>query len=151
VANWTESQRVRLAYEEMLLKQEISHFWFQDRTSAGLTTARGKHTTARNRAYTMCVWMKAGYPDEMPDLYIIEPCPLYGYQNKTVQSYGTSHQMHAWTPDWNDYVKICHTKEDYWSAADTIVSVVLKGFLWLEAFEVHCRTGQSIDAFSLSY
>lgn len=151
MAIWTPEQAVRLAYEELLVAQEIPHFRFYDHTLGGLTTVRGQHTTSYSHVYSLCAWIKIAYPLEMPGLYVTSPDPLVGYLNKTIQSYGTSHAMHVWESDWNDYVKICHTKPEYWNASETIVSVLMKGFLWLEAFEVHCRTGRKIDDFSLTY
>jgi hypothetical protein len=151
MAVWTENQRVRLVYEEGLLAEEFPHFSFQDRAQAGLTTVRGVHTSSANSNYSVCVWLKSGFPYEMPGLYITSPSPLYGYGGKTIQSHQTSHAMHVWAPDWNNYVKICHCKSEYWSASNTIVSVLMKGFLWLEAFEAHLRTGRSIDAYSLTF
>lgn len=151
MATWSDVQRNRLYFEEQLLSNEIPHFYFQDRAQAGLTTIRGNHTTTANRTYPLCVWVKSNYPYEMPALYVTAPSPLYGYGGKTIQSFGTSHTMHVWEPDWNNYVKICHTKSEYWTASDTMVGILMKGFLWLEAFEVHCRTGQSIDTLSLTY
>lgn len=151
MANWTESQRVRLAYEERILTQEFPHFQFYDRSSGGFTTIWGNHVTAASREYTICVWIKAGFPYEIPGLYVTSPCPLIGYGGKSIQSYGSSHAMHVWAPDWNGYVKVCHSKSEYWSASYTLVSVVMKGLLWLEAFEAHCKTGKSIDAYSLTF
>jgi hypothetical protein len=154
MAGWSASQRTRLAYEEALIREHMPHFWFRDHAKAGLTTVWGEHVTAANRAYTLCIWIKAGFPYEMPGLYVTSPCPLYGYRGKTIQSWAeeySSHTMHVWKSDWNDYVKICHTKEEYWNASDTLLSILMKGMLWLEAFEVHYRTGQSIDSLSLSY
>lgn len=151
MAVWTEDQRMRLVLEESLLAEEFPHFSFQDRTQAGLTTVRGTHTSSAGNSYNVCVWLKSGYPHIMPDLYITSPCPLYGYGSKTIQSFGTSHLMHVWEPDWNNYVKICHCKSDYWTASSNIVSVLMKGFLWLEAFEAHRRTGSNIDEYSLTF
>ncbi len=151
MATWSEIQRTRLSGEEQLLSGSIPGFSFQDRAKAEVTTIRGNYTTTHNKTYSLCVWLKENYPYEMPSLYITAPCPLYGHNGKTIQNYGTSHTMHVWTPDWNNYVKICHTKSEYWAASDTIVGIIMKGFLWLEAFDVHCKTGKSIDTLSLTY
>lgn len=148
---WTEEQRMRLALEESLLGEEFPHFSFHDRTQAGRTTVRGSHPTTAGNTYSICLWLKEGYPHTMPGLYITSPCPLYGCNYQTIQSYGISHAMHVWEPDWNNYVKICHCKSEYWTASNNIVGVLMKAFLWLEAFEVHKRTGCSIDSYSLTY
>jgi hypothetical protein len=151
MAVWPEEQRIRLAWEESVLRDEFPHFSFQDRTQAGLTTVRGLHQTSASNTYGVCLWLKNGYPHTMPSLYITSPCPLYGYGYKSIQSYGTSHYMHVWEPDWNNYVKICHCKSEYWTASNNIAGVLMKAFLWLEAFEVHRRTGSNIDSYSLTY
>src|SRR5437016_13802268 len=98
---WTQDQRIRLAYEETLLVQEFPHFAFQDHAQGGLTTARGTYTSSAGTTYNLCVWLKGGFPHEMPSLYVTAPCPLYGCGSKTIQSYQTSHAMHTWEPDWN--------------------------------------------------
>ena len=151
MAVWSESQRVRLAYEESLLASEFSHFGFRDHSKGGLTTVWGDHVTAAGSKYRLCIWIKSGFPYNLPSLYITSPSPLYGYHSKTIQSYGSSHTMHVWESDWNNYVKICHWQSEHWSASYTLVSVLMKGILWLEAFEAHKKTGKNIDAFSLSF
>lgn len=151
MAVWSESQRIRLASEASILAEEMPHFSFHDPVRAESTTVRGIHTSSANKTYNLCLWLKSGFPYEMPGLYVTSPCPLYGYGGKTIQSYGTSHAMHVWEPDWNNYVKICHCKSEYWTASNAIVSVLMKGFLWLEAFEAHCKTGRTIDSYSLTY
>ncbi len=151
MAAWAEEQRMRLAYEENLLRKEDFQFYFQDRTSSAITTVRGGYTSSSGILYSLCVWLQSGFPYEMPNLYITDPYPLYGYRDVTIQSYKTSHAMHVYESDWNDYVKICHCKTEYWSSSNTIISILMKGFLWIEAFEVHKKTGKTIDSFSLTY
>jgi hypothetical protein len=148
---WSVSQRTRLAYEEALLTQEVSDFYFCDRELGGLTTVRGNYTSSSNNTYQVCIWIKIQYPIEMPGLYVTYPQPLIGYGGRSIHSYGTSHSMHIWESDWNNYVKICHTKSEYWSPSMTLLNVLMKGFLWLEAYEAHKRTGNYIDYYSLSF
>jgi hypothetical protein len=148
---WLEDQRVRLAFEVKLLAGEFPHFYFENHADAEATVVRGLQTSSAGSTYEILLWLKSSFPYEMPHLYITSPCPLYGHGAKTIQSYGTSHAMHVWAPDLRNYVKICHCKSEYWSASNTVVSVLMKCFLWLEAFEAHCRTGATIDEFSLTY
>jgi hypothetical protein len=151
MAIWSESQIIRLATEVAILAVELPHFAFYDRSQAELTTVRGTHTSSGGKTYNLCVRLRSSFPHDLPGLYVTSPSPLYGFGGKTIQSYGTNHDMHVWAPDWNNFVKICHCKSEYWSASNTIVSVIMKGFLWLEAFEAHCRTGRTIDSYSLTY
>lgn len=149
MATWTAEQQHRLAFEEHLLTREFPHFSFYDRPNAGQTSVRGEHTTSAHNTYRLYVWIKEAFPYEIPALYVTKPCPLYGYRGKTIQSWGTSSKMHVWAPDWDNYVKICHRRVENWTASDTIIGVLMKGLLWLEAFEAHCVTGQNIDVWSL--
>lgn len=151
MASWIYEQRERLVYEEKLLSKELPHFKFYDRTQSHLTTVRGYHTTAANNKYALWLRLGKAFPYEVPGLYVTFPSPLYGRGGRTIQSYGTSHYMHTWKPDWNDYVKICHWKEEFWTTDNTVLSVILKGFLWLEAYEVYRRGGSAIESLSLPF
>ncbi len=148
---WSEAQVVRLEVEEALLSEELPHFTMHNRHENGLTTVYGDYKSTAGASYRLCLWLKAGYPHSMPSLYVVEPAPLIGYGGKEMNSYGASHVMHCWPPDWNNYLKICHCKENIWTPSETVVGVLMKGFLWLEAFEAHKRTGRTIDEFSLSF
>lgn len=148
---WTEDQRVRLAFEEQLLVKELPDFKWEDRTTRGATKIKGDYRSSANNLYKICICVSSNYPNTMPSMYIVSPNPLRGYGRKKISSYGTSHAMHIWKSDWNDYVKICHWKDEYWSASNTILGVLMKGFLWIEALEVHRRTGKDIDEYSLSF
>jgi hypothetical protein len=101
--------------------------------------------------YRLAIWLGLYYPDRMPGLYVLSPNPLVGYGGKRILDYGTSHPMHTWKTDWNSFTKVCHCKDEYWSASVPLVEVVMKGMLWLEAYEAHCRTGATIDAYSKTY
>jgi len=138
--------------QKEILESELPHFAFQDLDQYGLTTIRGQHTSAAGFVYCLAVWLKGGAPHEMPGLYVLSPSPLMSHGNLVpMNSYGNSHRMHTWETDWAPYTKICFCKAEYWNPAETIVGILFKGFLWLEAYEVHCRTGHPIDDYSLSY
>lgn len=152
MGSWSQEQATRLAYEEsLLLEHGFTHFNFHDRTVRGKTTVQGWHTTAAGNTYKLCIRPTKNFPNEIPYLYVTSPRPLYGYRGKSIQSYGAAHSMHVNQPNWNNYVNICHWKDSHWSAAYTLVSVLMKGMLWLEAFEVHRQTGKKIDDLSLTF
>jgi hypothetical protein len=149
---WSTEQRYRLAFEENLLaEQGFDHFAFEAPTAAAITTVRGMHRSTSGMAYRLAAWLGQHYPNRMPGLYVLSPDHLMGHGRKLMIDYGTSHAMHTWATDWSSNVKICHCKEEFWSASVTLVEVLLKGALWLEAYEAHCRTGLPIDAYSLTY
>jgi hypothetical protein len=151
MAIWTKEQRVRLASEKQILAQELESFWWEDLTTKGSTTVQGDYRSSSGNSYRLCVRIPANYPDQMPNLYVISPCPLKGFKDKPFNNNESSHAMHTWFSDWNGYVKICHCKDEYWTASDTLFGVLMKGILWLEAFEAHRRNGKNIDNYSLSF
>jgi hypothetical protein len=152
MTRWSADQRYRIAFEENLLNEQgFDHFAFEAPTEAAITTVRGTHRSTSGKAYHLAVWLGQHYPSRMPGLYVLAPEPLIGYGGKRMVDYGLSHAMHTWATEWGSYVKICHCKAEFWSAAVVLVEVLLKGTLWLEAYEAHCRTGLPIDAYSLTY
>lgn len=148
---WTESQATRLAFEYSLLLEKLPGFEVYEINSPGKANVSGNYLSSANNEYTLCAVIKKNFPFEMPSLYVTRPLILIGYGGVTIQSYGTSHTMHVWSSDWNNYVKICHWRDEFWSAEYTILSVLMKGILWVEAFEAHRKTGKSIDEFSRSF
>jgi hypothetical protein len=44
-------------------------------------------------------------------------------------------------------VQICHYSSSNWSPNVTLYKVILKGRLWLEAYEIYLRTGNDIDTY----
>ena len=45
------------------------------------------------------------------------------------------------------HTHICHFKASLWTDNNTLYQVVMKGLIWLEAYEAHLRTGKSMDVF----
>ena len=43
--------------------------------------------------------------------------------------------------------QICHFRSDLWSGENTLYQVVMKGMIWLEAYEAHLRTGQPMSRY----
>jgi len=143
---WLPYQRSRLALEAQLLEDEFPHFGFHEPT--GDTYVGGyQHTSAGSRYY---LWLPIprGYPDQCPPAYVYRPNPLWGYLDlRTINSYGCSHQMHTLSNGPQGEVQICHYRPERWDASITLVKVLLKCVLWLEAYEQHLRTNRSIAAF----
>ena len=43
--------------------------------------------------------------------------------------------------------KICHFRPELWKDNNTLYQVVMKGLIWLEAYEAHLRTGASLSKY----
>jgi hypothetical protein len=65
----------------------------------------------------------------------------------TVNSLRLSHAMHTLEPGPENVVQICHWRDDRWHAAITLDKVLLKGLIWIEAYEQHLATAKPISDF----
>ena len=45
------------------------------------------------------------------------------------------------------YTQICHFRSNLWKGDNTILQVIMKGWVWLEAYEVHLLTGDPLDMY----
>ena len=147
---WTSEQRKRLAYEKSLLRKfnMEDDFFFANPTDNTACELIGNICTSYGKIYNIRFRI-AGFPYRCPEAYIISPI-MYDYQGKMLIDYGTSHAMHLLSPN-NNEVHLCLFKSDYWSPNNTLVMLILKAKLWLEAYEQHLQTGKDIDCFVNSY
>jgi hypothetical protein len=145
---WTMAQRERLVLEDRILQHvgltqfRVYHDRLPDRYDVLGTT----HSSAGN-PYELWIPIPRGYPDVRPPLYVIQPNPLRAASGWTVNALGVSHQMHTLTPGPGNEVQICHWRDNRWHAAITLDKVLLKGLVWLEAYEQHLATGQPVNSF----
>ena len=144
---WTTTQRERLVLEHRLLQHEgLTQFGvYHDRTRDRYDV-QGTQTNSRH-AYDLWIPIPRGYPDARPPLYVVRPNPLPMATGGTVDALGTSHAMHTLSPGPRNMVQICHWRDDRWHAGITLDKVLIKGLLWLEAYEQHLATGRPIDDF----
>lgn len=47
--------------------------------------------------------------------------------------------------------QICHYKPVEWTNDNTLYQVTMKGLIWLEAYEAHLRTGNSLSNYLQHY
>jgi hypothetical protein len=139
----------RLGYENQVLKQDgLSQFQVYYDASRNSYYLSGEHRTNIGKAYTIWSPIPSNFPYGCPPVYIYKPNPLVGYAGlKTVNSYGVSHEMHTLSNGPNGEVQICHWRQSRWDSSITLNRVMLKVALWLEAYEQHLATGQSINEF----
>lgn len=145
---WTMAQRERLLLEHRLLHHlGLAQFsLYHDRLGDRYEVLG---TTVSNAGNPYELWMPIprGYPDVRPPLYVLRPNPLRAASGGTVNALGLSHLMHTLTPGPGNEVQICHWRDTRWHAGITLHKVLLKGLLWLEAYEQHLATGKPINSF----
>lgn len=98
-------------------------------------------TTAGNR-YEVRLIIPAAYPDTMPTMLVVNPKPLVDYYRHPLL--GTSASMHVLSAI-DGFTRLCHYTSELWDASLSLHMVVMKGGIWLEAYEGHRRNGKPID------
>ena len=147
---WSRAQQHRLALERQILAQELPQFYFYNMT--GDTYIEGwQNTASGGKNYQLKLVLGCHYPDEMPKLYVTYPHTLITNEIwVTLNEKGTSHFFHTLSNGPSGCVQICHTKTELWNSTMTCVAVLMKGIIWLEAYEAHLRTGRDLCEFCVS-
>ncbi len=143
--------RQRLILEQgILLRDGLSQFSILFDTQRALYYVWGEHRTNSGRPYVLWSPIPSTFPWSRPPLYIYSPNPLPAYGGSTINRYGPSeisHGMHTLSNGPNGEVQICHWRDERWHSGITLNKVLLKGLLWLEAYEQHLTTGRQIAEF----
>ena len=141
---WSTDQRNRLDLERRLIKKYFPDFSFYDIEGSN-PYLLGSFSTDSCQSYTFQIFIN-DFPYKLPSVYIISPRPLLDYNGKPMTDYKASHSMHTLTPS-ADCVQPCMYRSENWDASITLVKLLVKARLWIEAYEWHLETGESISAF----
>ena len=143
---WNKKQIERLAFEEKLVDKYFSDFNLYHDQNGNPYFSGWTGTNGRRNDYKLKLVLSPFFPDSEPDLFVVSPRPLRMYDgHQLIKSLGTSHYYHLYSNEANDYVKICHTDE--WDASCTCVMILLRGVLWVDGYENHLSTGQTIHEY----
>lgn len=145
---WTSEQRQRLLLEnQILISEGFDQFQlYYDRTSDAYSVS-GYATANSGRQYYLYIPIPSGYPYQRPPLYVTNPNPLTMYDGNAVSSLGVSHNMHTLVPHSAGWPQICHWRDARWHSGILLQKVLLKGLIWIEAYEQHLATGRPIADF----
>jgi hypothetical protein len=134
----------RIEREEQLIGQYFPGFRIQSPDDPAYAGVIGRLLSSRNIQYTL--WIPLGnFPNEAPKMYIVEPKSLKDSNGRLLSDYSANGSMHLLSPDNNRHPQICHYNGRYWSPNVTLYKIIMKGRLWIEAYENHLITGNNID------
>ena len=106
----------------------------------------GPVVTNSKTTYGLRVTLPDDYPSALPALTLTFPRPLRDKRRRIVGRDGGDAAMHVLGAE-EDGLAICHYHPGCWSPSHTVYRVLMKGRVWLEAFECHLATGRHIDTF----
>ncbi len=134
---WTPDQRQRLALEKDILEKYFpGKVEWVDPT--GNTKVDVTMITNSNQTYCLRLYVPRDFPNCLPFMVVKSsprPMPNWGDHNAS-HTLGRSNE---------GFLKICHYRSSHWNGQHTFYEVFVKGRLWLEAYEGHISTGNSID------
>jgi hypothetical protein len=134
----------RIRLEQAIVSHELPQFRLYD-LGNDVYFEGWQATSSKFNRYRLKVVLPLWYPDDMPCLYISYPQVFYrqGYRG-TINSEGTSHAFCTSANGPRGCIQICHSSQSDWDASKTCVGVLMKGILWLEAYETYLSTGRNI-------
>lgn len=146
---WSASQQTRLGYEKQLLEQYFRGNRVNWVNPTGDTRVEIRVTCSNNREYTLRIYIPVDYPNSCPQMVVCNP------SSSLVNRYGTAmnsadNDDHTWGSK-DGCTQICHYKPAEWTDDNTLYQVTMKGLIWLEAYEAHLRTGNSLSNYLQHY
>jgi len=140
---WSTSQRQRLGFEKDLLEK-----YFRNRVTwidpTGDTKVEIKVACSNDRQYTLRIYLPTDSPNSVPDMIVKTPsmCRLTRRDGSALA--GSADHVYG---SRDGCTKICHFKPDLWRSNNTLYQVVMKGLIWLEAYQAHLRTGSNLSTY----
>ena len=142
---WSATQRQRLAFEKSLLEK-----YFRNRVSwidpTGDTKVEVRVTCSNDKQYTLRLYLPQDFPNSVPPMIVKTPWMTTLKKRDGRTDMGECAGDHTYgTRD--GCTQICHFKPALWKDNNTLYQVVMKGLIWLEAYEAHLRTGASLSRY----
>ncbi len=141
---WSVTQRQRLGFEKDLMEN-----YFRNRVTwinpTSDTKVEVRVTCTNDKQYTLRVYLPSDYPNSCPQMVVCSPSSYLRMKNGSILS-GSSVVNHTLGSK-DGCTQICHFRTDLWRDNNTLYQVIMKGLIWLEAYEAHLRTGESLNRY----
>jgi hypothetical protein len=135
---WSQAQKERLAAERTVLDHYFSGCvtWMEP---MGDTKADISLKTNNGNEYTLRIFIDEDFPNSIPAMVVVS-------SPKPMPDWGPSSTTHTLMKR-GGYLQISHYHRSQWSDRSSLYQVVMKGRVWLEAYESHLRTKKPMDYF----
>ena len=143
---WPEAVRLRLNEEKKILEQYFKDKvkWI-DPTQPTETRVELEIKSSSDNAYKLRLYLKEDFPNSCPDMAIVHPRNIRTRDKRELPLLDSSFHTLGLTVD--GFTKLCHFKSDLWTQDNTLYQVFIKGLMWIEAYEGHIQTGNSLDTY----
>lgn len=140
---WSAVQIQRLAIERQLLDKYFPGRvnWISPLHS---TKVEVRMETNNGKKYTLRVYVADDFPNSCPKVVVTSPPRLLQKNGQPLLE--ASSDFHTLAAV-DGFTTICHFYPLHWNAQNTLYQVFMKGRLWLEAYEGHLQTGNTLDVY----
>lgn len=130
----------RYQLEKAILEKYLPNntFMFKDLDTPHPYLLIGARTKVGN-VYTLRINLE-NHPNSVPKVFVTKM--LYTKQGKPMSE--ARHDTHTLTSE-NGWTRICHYGPEEWSLKVSLYKVYLKCVFWLNIYEVHLITGQTME------
>ena len=97
------------------------------------------------KKYVLRLYIPPNFPKSCPSMVVIAAGGILRRKDHSLLSFA-SRQDHVLSSK-DGYTRISHYPVNSWVGNKTLLQVIKKGLIWLEAYEIHLREGGSIDQF----
>lgn len=97
--------------------------------------------------YLLRLYVNPELPEVCPSLFVWWPLVLRRRPDGTLNELGRNHDFHTWDSGPDNRVGICHVAPADWDASMSYVTPIVKGHLWIMAYETHLRDGSLISEY----
>ncbi len=139
---WSTQQQRRLSQELEIMRRFFPTMKWHNPTTPGSTYVEGPLTTNSRQSYDLRVYVPEQFPATCPSMIIARPAPLRNRLGHPMTD--ASSAMHTLGIR-DGGTLICHYHPSRWVPENTLYKVLLKGRIWLEAYEGHLSSGNDID------
>jgi hypothetical protein len=140
--NWTPAQQRRLSQERVILNHFFPTMTWHHPTTPGSTYVEGPLSSNSGRLYQLRVYVPEQFPAICPNMIVSQPLPLRNRLGFPMTD--ASAAMHTLGVR-DSGTLICHYHPSRWVPENTLYKVLLKGRIWLEAYEGHLKSGNDIQ------
>lgn len=134
-----ERYRAELAVLSKRVPENAFRFFNTEGSAAGSPYLLIAAITNGGGLYTLRIDL-ASFPDSAPPVFVTRMLRNSSGEEMS----GCSHEMHTLTSE-NGWTRLCHYGYSEWTPAVSLFKVYVRCRLWLEMYEAHLRTGNTID------
>ena len=143
--SWSSQQQRRLGLEKGILESKLKNVSWYNPTSAGNTRVEWRVNTNSGRSFTLRIYLSTNFPNECPVMVVSSPSSPLMRKDGTNLSFG-GRDDHVYGIH-DNLTQICHFIPGKWTNDNTLYQVFMKGRIWLEAYDIHLRTGEDLSKY----